>query len=210
MTQGVRPATGLVDARLVHVVLHDRGNGHAGERSVRSLGAKKNLAIRRPWIAVAEPLDDRFRDRIKERNNDFLAAFLGAEADLRLLPIDVVEQQPTGGDRANAISHQQEDDRVVTHSVGRLLVDRCQHPLDGRILDPTGQRGVAILPLARDQSRKVRLGVAVNGAVTEETTKTRRQGTNVVLAGLHVAHELRLHMLGTECLEAGPLHVVLQ
>src|ERR1700730_6362536 len=138
MTQGPRTGAWRLNAGLFHVPSDDSGDSHAAEWPKGSLGAEKHFA---EWClskSMLEISNDGFSDRFKQWQHHFLSAFLGTDADSRLLPVDVIQQQFGCRDATNSVSHHQNGNRVIACTHGAVLVDRIENTFQSGVLHPFG------------------------------------------------------------------------
>src|ERR1700730_7337361 len=79
--------------------------------------------------------NDGFADCFQERQDHFLSAFLRADADSRVLPVNVIQKQFGGRDTPYPIHHHQNDDRTVSSARWAVFIDRVEHTFQRGILN---------------------------------------------------------------------------
>ena len=81
--------------------------------------------------------NDGFAHCFQERQDDFLSAFLRADADSRVLPVNVIQKQFGGRDTPNPTRHHQNGDRIVSRARWAVFIDRVEHTFQREILYAT-------------------------------------------------------------------------
>src|SRR2546426_1457925 len=85
------PLPGGFDTRPFEMTTNDHGDGDAVERTEGSFGAQKELAARGLTRTMLKVLNQGFTHRLHERQPHFLAAFLRADLDPRVLPVQIIQ-----------------------------------------------------------------------------------------------------------------------
>ncbi len=119
MAEGSRAAPGGFNASSFQMAANDHGDSHTVERTERSLGAQEKFSARDLPRTMLKVLDERLTHRLHQRQHHFLAALLRANADARVLPVQIIQKQFGRRNTADAIGHHQNDERVVSGP------DRC-------------------------------------------------------------------------------------
>src|SRR5947207_550760 len=116
MTKGARALSGCFDASVFQMAADDHRNGHAVERAVWGLGAEKKFSAWDLTGPMLQILNQSVAHRLHERQHHFLAALLRTNANARVLPVDVIQEQLSRGNASDAIGHHQGDDGVIASS----------------------------------------------------------------------------------------------
>ena len=76
---------------MFQMAANDHGDGHTVERTERGLDAQKEFSARYLSRAMLKVLDERLAHRLHQRQHHFLAALLRANADARMLPVQIIQ-----------------------------------------------------------------------------------------------------------------------
>lgn len=91
-------------------------------------------------------VNQRLADHLHEWQKDFLAAFLCADANAGMLPIEIIQQQVSGRNAPDAVSHHQNHERVISCPFRCLFGNRIEDLLQGGVCQSLGQGRMSVTP----------------------------------------------------------------
>jgi len=116
---------------------------------------------------------------LHERQHHFLAALLRANANARVLPVHIIQEQLSRGNASDAIGRHQDDDRVIASSHWCFPRDGLKHLSQHRIIQTLGQGGMPITADRWNQPRKIGARRPPRCTVAEKSAQGSREAIGI-------------------------------